>query len=145
MRCPNADAQGHIKGKSDLWTTLADKKTEETWITLPREQTFEGGKFHYLQHAPVYSDRLNIDDFLAVATIDGESYAIPRGSILTQFFRLGELEANLSDNPYYLLPYKYVWFRDNGIVGETAGGAPVPEDRAAGMETRQNQSAGRRK
>ena len=75
---------------------------------------------------------MDFDEFLAVITIGEDSYKIPRDSILTQFFALSPLEKRIAEDPYALtvlkFPHVYVWFRDNGIVGQL----PPPRRAAEG-------------
>ena len=129
---PLADEHGYRMGKSDLWDTSAIKKSDkEHWISILKEETYEGGSFQYLQQAPIFE--VNFDEFLAVITIGEDSYKIPRDSILTQFFALSPLEKRIADDPYALtfnkFPHVYVWFRDNGIVGQLPPPRRAPEGR----------------
>ena len=129
---PLADEHGYRMGKSDLWDTSAIKKSDkEHWISILKEETYEGGSFQYLQQAPIFE--VDFDEFLAVITIGEDSYKIPRDSILTQFFGLSPLEKRIAGDPYALtfnkFPHVYVWFRDNGIVGQLPPPRRAPEGR----------------
>ena len=116
------DRGGTITGKSsdELVTNYGhNDKENEHWLAIDRHQTFEGGRFEYLQNAPV-KQLPDVDDYLAVFSVGDDSYRITRTSILAQAFLLFSFEDRYKNDPYLLtnLPHVYVWFRDNGLVGQ---------------------------